>query len=70
MSNIKNNYELIRSTTISEWFISKWTRRLEEVRTDPLRSSHSPEQIVATQMRKQGVPVDIAVSVLCAKSKS
>lgn len=68
MPSIQHNYSFIRSTTVAEWFTTKWRRRLEEVRNDPMREQRSPEYIVATQMRKQGVPVDIAVAVLCAKN--
>jgi hypothetical protein len=41
---------------ISEWFVDKWRRRLAD--TD------SSYFCVATQMRKQGIPLDIALAVL------
>jgi hypothetical protein len=46
-------------SSIASWFVGKWRQRLED-------SDHS-YATVATQMRKQGIPLAIALLVLVGR---
>jgi hypothetical protein len=43
-----------QTVEIGAWFVSKWRQRC----------SASGVQVVATQMRKQGIPLEVALCVL------
>jgi len=49
-----------RSEGIAHWFVRKWRQRLED--------SAGAYFAVATQMRKQGIPLDIALAVLMGRA--
>ena len=44
------------SAVVAGWFLAKWRQRLAD--------SGGAYRIVATQMRKQGIPLEIALAVL------
>jgi hypothetical protein len=62
MSKMPNNVNSIDIISMGSWLLMRWRKRLKD--------SGYNYPLVARQMRKQGVPLSMAVTILCGKEKS
>jgi hypothetical protein len=57
--NIPRSFDLVDYVSISVWLISRWRLRLEQSGYNYRRT--------ANEMRKQGVPLSLALKILCGR---
>lgn len=61
MDNIAS--KLRQDLTIGNYFTNRFRKRLKEV----MKTHPNPHYVVAKQLRKMGVPLEITLCILCKK---